>query len=310
MLRPRLSAPRRAPVWRAAVGIAATAALGALSSACSYATVGSGEVGVVWTPTGTRDNVYPEGQWTIGGDDRATIYNARSQEREERLEVLAANGLRIVLDASMRYHIVREEAVLLHKDLGAPYYEILLGPTLKSQARRVVGRYQPEEIYSTQREVIERQIREGIEAAIKGRHIALEGVLIRNVTLPESIQAAINDKLQAEQMALKMKFTIEQAQKEAEKKLVEAKAETERQKMAALAQAEVERIAAQGQADAKRIEAQATDDYERVVQQHMSDRMLRWQQIAAMKDLSESTNAKVIMMGGAGEKGATILDVK
>jgi hypothetical protein len=32
-------------------------------------------------------------------------------------------------------------------------YDILLGPTLRSQARRVVGRYQPEEIYSSQREV-------------------------------------------------------------------------------------------------------------------------------------------------------------
>lgn len=110
------------------------------------------------------------------------------------------------------------------------------------QARRVVGRYQPEEIYSTQREVIERQIREGVEVAIQGRHIVLEGVLVRNVTLPEAIQAAINDKLQAEQMALKMKFTIEQAQKEAEKRLVDAKGETERRKMEALAQADVERM--------------------------------------------------------------------
>ncbi len=293
----------------AVAGVCVTALLGALSSACSYATVGSGEVGVVWTPAGTRNNVYPEGEWSIGSEDRATIYNARSQERAERLEVLAANGLRIVLETSMRYHIVRDEAVALHRDLGASYYEILLGPTLRSQARRVVGRYQPEDIYSTQREVIERQIRDGVEGAIRGRHIVLEGVLIRNVTLPDSIQAAINDKLQAEQMSLKMKFTIDQAQKEAEKQLVDAKAETERRKMAATAQAEVERISAQGLADAKRIEAQATDDYERIVQQHMSAQMLHWQQIAAMKDLSESNNAKVIMMGGE-RTGGTILDVK
>ena len=102
-----------------------------------------------------------------------------------------------------------------------------------------------------------------MEAAIKGRHIVLEGVLVRNVTLPDAIQAAINDKLQAEQMALKMKFTIEQAQKEAEKQLVDAKGAGGARKLEAQAQAEVERISAQGLADAKRIEAQATDDYER-----------------------------------------------
>jgi regulator of protease activity HflC (stomatin/prohibitin superfamily) len=299
---------RHLSIVRRLVAFVALVLVGALSSACSYATVGSGEVGVVWTPAGTRHTVYPEGEWRIDAGDRATIYNARSQERAERLEVLAANGLRIVLDTSVRYHIVPEEVVALDHDLGVQYYDILLGPTLRSQARRVVGRYQPEEIYSTQREVIERQIREGVEQGIRGRHLVLEGVLIRNVTLPDAIQAAINDKLQAEQMALKMKFTIEQSQKEAERRVVEAKGETERRAIEAHAEADAERIHAQGQADAKRIEAQATDDYERIVQQHMSDRMLRWQQIAAMKDLAASPNAKVIMMGE--KAGATTVDVK
>jgi regulator of protease activity HflC (stomatin/prohibitin superfamily) len=282
--------------------------LGALSSACSYATVGAGEVAVVWTTEGVRPKIYPEGEWQINFYDRATNYNVRSQEREEQLEVLAANGLRIVLDTSVRYHIVREEALALHHELGIHYYSILLGPTVRSQARRVVGRYQPEEIYSTQREVIERQIREGVEAAIAGRHIVLEGVLVRNVTLPDAIQAAINDKLQAEQMSLKMKFIIEQAQKDAERQLVAAKGQAERQKLEAEAQAQVERIAAQGRAEAKKIEGVATDEYERVIQQHMTDRMLKWQQIAAMKDLASSPNTKILMMGGS-EKG-TILDVK
>jgi prohibitin 1 len=80
----------------------------------------------------------------------------------------------------------------------------------------VIGRYQPEEIYSTQREVIERQIREEVEKAIVGRHVVLETVLVRNVTLPETIQQAIKEKLQAEQMALKMKFVLEQTEAEAQ----------------------------------------------------------------------------------------------
>ncbi len=283
--------------------------LGLVSTGCSYATVGSGEVGVVWTPNGVRNGVYPEGEWKIGATDRVTIYNTRSQERDERLEVLAANGLRISLDASVRFHIKRDEAVALDRELGIQYYDVLLGPTLKSQARRVIGRYQPEEIYSTQRELIERQVREGMESSIRDRHLVLEGILIRNVSLPAEIQAAINDKLQAEQMALKMKFTIDQAQKEAEKQLVESKGAAERSKLDALARAEVGKIDAQGLAEAKRIEAQAMADYERIVQTHMTEMMLKWMQIAAMKDLVASDNAKVIMLGNNGKTGA-VLDVK
>jgi regulator of protease activity HflC (stomatin/prohibitin superfamily) len=289
-------------------GIAACVGLGLFSTACSYATVGSGEVGVVWTPEG-RPRALPEGQWGIGASDVATIYNARSQEHGENLEVLAANGLRILIDASVRYHIVVPEAVALDHELGVHYYDVLLGPTLRSQARRVVGRYQPEEIYSTQREQIEKQVREGMEAAIKGRHVVLEGVLIRNVTLPDSIQAAINDKLQAEQAALKMKFVIAEAEAQGQKELMQTKAQAERDKIAAQSQAEVERIQNDAAAQAKRTDGQATDDYERLVQQHMSDRMLAWQKIEALKTLAASANTKVIMMGGDGKSGTTV-DIK
>jgi regulator of protease activity HflC (stomatin/prohibitin superfamily) len=277
---------------------------------CSYATVGSGQVGVVWTPNGTRNAVLPEGNWSIGYWDHATLYDARSQERDERLEVLASNGLRIVLDASIRYHIVPDEAVRLDRELGVQFYEILLGPTLRSQARRVVGRYQPEEIYSSQRELIERQIREGVEKAIEGRHVVLEAVLVRNVTLPDTIQQAINDKLGAEQLALKMKFILAQAEAEAQKRLIEQKAEADRARIAAQSQAETDKIHAEGHAEATRIDAQATAEYERLIELHLTEPMLRWQEIEAMRSLGASPNSKIIFYGGARSSPGTLLELK
>jgi regulator of protease activity HflC (stomatin/prohibitin superfamily) len=280
-----------------------------LGTGCSYATIGPGQVGVVWTPNGTRNNVLPEGNWGIGFFDRATAYEARSQERDERLEVLASNGLRIELDASVRYHILPAEAVKLDQEFGVHYYEILIGPTLRSQARRVVGRYQPEEIYSSQRELIERQIREGVEKAIAGRHVVLEAVLVRNVTLPDTIQQAINDKLQAEQLALKMKFVLEQAEAEAQKRMIEQKAEADRARVAALARAETDKIDAEGRAEATRITAAATAEYEKLVQLHLTSPMLRWQEIEAIRGLAASPNSKLIFIGRGGTNG-TLLELK
>ncbi len=280
-----------------------------LVTGCSYATVGPGQVGVVWTPSGTSPNVLPEGNWGVGYFDHATVYDARSQERDEQLEVLASNGLRIVLDASVRYHIVGAEAVELDRELGVHYYDVLIGPTLRSQARRVVGRYQPEEIYSSQRELIERQIREGVEKAIEGRHVVLEAVLVRNVTLPDTIQQAINDKLQAEQRALKMKFVLEEADGEAQKQLIEQKAEAERARIAAESKAQTDQIEANGRAEAKRIDAQATADYQRLVEPHLTDPMLRWQEIEALRVLGASPSSKVIFLGGNHASG-TMIDLK
>jgi regulator of protease activity HflC (stomatin/prohibitin superfamily) len=304
--------------WRLVLGLL----LVPQASACAYARVAAGEVAVVRTPEGVRQKVYPTGDWPIGLWDTAAKYSVRSQGNDEQLEVLAANGLRIILDASIRYHLVASEAVQIDQELGENYYAVLIGPTLRSQARRVVGRFTPEEIYSTQRETIERQIREGIEAALKGRHLVLEAVLIRNVRLPETIQEAINNKLEAEQQALKMQYVIAEAEAQQKKALMEVKAEAERGRIAAegqaavtraqvLAAAEQTRLSAQAEADAtrttaeagadaKRLDAKATADYEKLVNAYLSPQILRLREIEASAALASSPSAKFVLMGGKG----------
>jgi len=256
----------------------------ALTTGC-VSFIPAGSVGVKWTPSGVNDQVFREGAHFLGVWDTLTQYDTRSQEHDEKLEVLAVNGLRIWLDASIRYHIVPDDVVTLHRSIGPEYYAVLLGPTLRSQARRVVGRYSPEQIYSTEREVIEREIREGIDHAIEGRHVQLEAVLIRNVTLPPEIQRAINDKLEAEQRSLKEKYLIETARQEADKAQIEAQASADRV-----------RIAAVGDAEARRIAAKGTADSNDLLDQHLSDRVLKWQQIKAVDNLAQSPNAKVLLL--------------
>ncbi len=299
------------------IGLWSVAAV--MGSGCAYMTVESGQVGVVWTTHGVDKQVYKEGQYVVGFFDRPTVYDSRSQERDEQLEVLAANGLQIQLDASVRYHILPEEVVDLDHDLGIHYYAILLGPTLRSQARRVVGRYQPEEIYSTQRDAIEREIREGVDKVIKGRHIELEAVLVRNVTLPGVIQQAINNKLEAEQSSLKMKFIIEKTRQEADQDLIKSKAQVERQTLEAqasnereLARAKAEAaqvlVRAQANADAKRIDGKATAEYQQAVAAHLTDPILKLEKIKAMDALARSTNSKVIISGD--DKAMSLIDLK
>ncbi len=295
--------------------------VGAMVGGCTYASIGSGEVGVVRTPSGMDPHVYTPGDWKIGGDDKATIYSVRSQERSERLDVQSSDGLGITLDTSIRYHVVPGEVLALDQEIGPSYYDVLIGPTLKSQARRVVGRFTPDQIYSTEREQIEKEIREGVDAAVKGRHVVLEAVLVRNVVLPPQLQAAITNKLEAEQSALKMKFVIAQQEAEDQKSLEESKAKAERDKIEADAAAESARtraqteadgtrIAARAAADAKRLDAQATDDYEKLVSQHLSAAILKLQEIAAQKALADSPNAKLVLMGAGGSAGKTVLDLR
>jgi regulator of protease activity HflC (stomatin/prohibitin superfamily) len=297
--------------------VAAACALGSAGCGTLWR-VGSGDVAVVRTPTGVAPAALQPGDYTLDPNDTVTTYTVRSQERAEQLDVLSSDGLRIILDTSVRYHVVPGDVVALDRELGQDYYGVLIGPTLRSQARRVVGRFRPEEIYSSQRELIEKQIREGIEAAIKDRHVELEAVLIRNVTLPGAIQSAINDKLEKEQSALKMKYVEDEQKAQDQVKLMQANDDAERSRIAAEAQAkvaqiqalsaaDVTRVQAQAAADAKRVEGQGVAAYQKTVQPTLTPQVLQMQEIEAKKALASSPNAKLVLGGGATK---TVVDLR
>lgn len=232
-------------------------------------TVGPGRVGVLWrASSGTQTRPYGEGLQYIAPWNDLSVYDLRSMNRNEVLEVIAVNGLGIKLDASVRYHLKPDEIVLLDKEIGPDYYRTILEPVLRSEARRVFGRYTPEEIYSTKRDLIEREIREGLRSQIQGKHLELEAVLIRNVELPDAIRHAIDQKLAAEQEVLKMKYVLQVAQATAEQ---------------------------------RRIEAQGIADYNRIVAASLTAPMLEFDRIQELNRLAASNNAKTVVIGpGAG----------
>lgn len=184
--------------------------------------------------------------------------------RDETLDVIAVNGLGIKLEASVRYHLNPSEVVSLQREIGPDYYSKILEPVLRSEARRVFGRYTPEEIYSTKREIVEREIREGQYAKIEGKHIVLEAILIRNVELPEAIRHAIDQKLAAEQEVLKMKYVLE---------------------------------VSTSAADERRIEAQGIADYNHIIAASLSPPILDFERIQQLNKLAASSNAKTVVIG-------------
>ncbi len=135
------------------------------------------------------------------------------------------------------------------------------------------GRYTPEEIYSTKREVVGESIFAEVKKMLDGKHIELEAILVRNVELPTNIKAAISEKLEEEQKALKMEFTLDRERKEA---------------------------------DRKRIEAKGIADFQRTVSDGISEKLLRWKGIEATEKIARSPNAKVIVIG-AGEGGLPLI---
>ena len=137
----------------------------------------------------------------------------------------------------------------------------------------MIGQYTPEEIYSTKRDLIEREIFEGCARRSQGRHIVLEAVLIRDVELPDAIERAIDQKLQAEQEVLKMKYVLE---------------------------------VAKSKADEQRIEAQGIADYNHTVATSLTPAILEFQRTQQLGQLATSSNAKTVVIG-SGSNGPPLL---
>ena len=240
--------------------------------------IGYGEAGVLFKTFGggvvTDKAPLSEGFHIIAPWNKVYIYNVKQQEFfEGNMQVLSSNGLEISLDVSVLYQPIYNELGLLHKTKGENYVNIVLIPQIRAVARSVVGRYTPEQLYSTKRDAIQNEIYEETQKVVENQHIQLNAVLVRDVSLPLAIKEGIERKLIQEQEALEYEFRIEKAKQEAEK----------------------QRIDAEGKAAANRI-----------LSASITNMILKEKGIEATKELSTSANAKVIVIG-SGEDGMPII---
>ena len=143
----------------------------------------------------------------------------------------------ISLDVSVLYQPMINELGLLHKTKGENYVNIVLIPQIRAVARSVVGRYTPEQLYSTKRDAIQNEIYEETQKVVENQHIQLNAVLVRDVSLPLAIKEGIERKLIQEQEALEYEFRIEKAKQEAELK-AKQEAELKEKQDAAIKEAE------------------------------------------------------------------------
>ena len=236
----------------------------------STVTIDAGEAGVLWKRFDggvvTDDAAMGEGFHLVAPWNNVVVYEVRQQELFEKMKVLSSKGLDIILEVSAWYVPQGENLGKLHQEKGENYLERVIKPALRSAARSVVGRYTPEQLYASKRDVIQSQIYEETRKILEVQYIHLNEVLVRDVTLPSTIKDAIERKLKQEQESLEYEFRLVTAQKEAQKQIIEAK----------------------GKADANKI-----------LSASLTDKILQDKGIEATLELSKSPNSKVVIVGSS-----------
>ncbi len=226
-----------------------------------------GEAGIIWKPFfgGTQtDTIYKEGLQLLWPWDRLYIYNVRVQQIAHEFDALSKNGLPIHFEVSIRYQPVKETLPILHQEIGPDYVEKVVKPEVQAHVRKIVASYLPEEIYTSEGYLLQ-VIRQGAMAAMNERNISLDDLLIKRMSLPDTIRAAIERKLSAEQLSLQYDYILIKEKKEAER---------------------------------KRVEATGIRDFQRLAGEGgMFGQYLNFYGIEATLELAKSTNSKTIIMG-------------
>ncbi|MBK8609449.1 MAG: prohibitin family protein [Chitinophagaceae bacterium] len=183
---------------------------------------------------------------------------------DDAIRVLTSDGLEVTIDLTVLYRVVSGDAPRLLRETGDDFRDKIVRPITRTKIRDNAVYYQAVDLFGNKRDEFQVRIYKSIEENFKTRGLMLEQLLVRNITLPNSVKSAIESKINAEQDAKKMEFVLQKEKQEAER---------------------------------KRVEAQGIADYQRIINTGLTSQQLQYEQIKAMKELALSQNAKVIVMG-------------
>lgn len=227
-----------------------------------------GELGVLYSRFGggtVLDRTYEEGLHVIQPWNILYIYDMRVQEETQNIDVLTVDGLTINVSVSVRYQILRDRLPALHQDIGPSFRTKIMIPITNSAVRQTIGNYRPDDLYSTARQELQDQMLVDAVEEMGRIPILVHGFVVKNITLPEVLRKAIEEKLVAEQNYLRYNYLLLEAKQEAKRKA---------------------------------IEGQGIQYYQMLVSKNMTGNYLRHEGIRATRDLAASPNAKIVVVGG------------
>jgi regulator of protease activity HflC (stomatin/prohibitin superfamily) len=242
-------------------------------SIASVVQVEPGQVGVQKLFGKVNKNILESGLNIINPMMQVVLFDVRTEnytmsgvtdegtkQGDDAIRVLSADGLEVIVDLTVLYKVIPSEAPRLLQEVGTDYRNVLVRPICRTKIRDNAVYYDAVALYSTKRDEFQSRIFSTIETNFKDRGLMLEQLLVRNITLPASVKATIESKINAEQDAQKMTFVLQKERQEAER---------------------------------KRVEAQGIADYQKILSTGLSDKLLQYEMIKA---ITVSPNAKVIFM--------------
>ena len=197
---------------------------------------------------------------------RVITVPTRTVNLEVPLYLPSKEGLNVLAEISILYHIEAKQAPSVIQTVGENYEQVMILSVFRSAAANVCSRYMAKDMHSGQRAEIEMAISNHMDSLLIDRGFVIESVLMKSIKLPPGLYDAIESKLEAEQIAQRMEFELEQERLEAQR---------------------------------KKIEAEGTRDAQKVLAEGLTEEIIKWRSLEVFEKLSNSPNAKLIFTDGS-----------
>ncbi len=238
--------------------------VGLLVSSC--ATVRPGEVGLKQRFGRLQPTTYPPG--LIGYNPFVTEVlrvPTRTVNLEVKLNLPSEDGLNVAAEISILYRIKADMASSVIETIGTNYEQVVILSVFRSAAADVCSRFLAKDMYTASRAVIESEILAQMARVLGPRGFEIEAVLLKSIQLPAGLSRAIEQKLEAEQLAEQMEFELQRERMEAQRKT---------------------------------IEAEGIRDAQKIISAGLTPQVISWQSIEAFRQLATSPGTKVIITDG------------
>jgi regulator of protease activity HflC (stomatin/prohibitin superfamily) len=262
-------------------------------------TVPTGHVGILWKRFRGGTQLDPhllkdEGMRVLLPWDKLFLYDLRLQTTTDTYNAISKDGVALTATINIRFRLKHDAIPQLHQTIGPDYISRMLRPEIGNRAREIIAQYTAEEVYSTKRQEVQKEIRQHtmqmlgqsmvqrtVEESEYGEHyrisldqmLILYDTLLLGLELPPAVNAAINRKIEQYYLVQEYAFRVEREKKESER---------------------------------KQIEANGIRDFQQTVSQGISDSYVRWRGIEATLQLAQSPNTKIVIIG-SGKDGLPVI---
>jgi regulator of protease activity HflC (stomatin/prohibitin superfamily) len=202
----------------------------AIAPVCAWSVIviPGAHVACVYDPLrgGIQDYTLPEGLRTIAPWVQTEVFSVQTQEYtmsispkegaiigDDSIRCETNEGLKVLLDLTVLFHIDPQRAPMLWRKLGSDYARIFVRPIVRERIRMVVAKYSVQDVYSGRRDQIAQEISRELQDPFQQEGLVLEQILLRNVAYGHADFAkAIAQKQSRQQDVTTEKRRLEQAQ--------------------------------------------------------------------------------------------------